>query len=119
MAPEVATAVSSASANWNGLERFDGAMRALRQTGICPTLLAPDAQALSARCVPRGDGARPLLAPRFDESRRGSGTPGCVSPDTQCARCAPAARRGRARGTNAWPYWLRRTIWLRIASNAV
>src|SRR5437762_939599 len=97
MAPEVATAVSSASASWNRFERFDGAMRALRRIGICPTLLAPDAQALTARGVPRGDGAWPSLGPRFDEWQGGFGTPGCVSPDT---KCAPGARRGKARGTN-------------------
>src|SRR5947199_2780673 len=97
MAPEVATAVSSASASWDRFERFDGAMRALRRIGICPTLLAPDVQALTARRVPRGDGAWPSLGPRSDESRGGFGTPGCVSPDT---KCAPAARRGKARETN-------------------
>src|SRR2546422_6270211 len=78
MAPEVATTVSSASASWNRLERFDGTMKALRRIGICPTLLAPDVQAVSARPVPRGAGARPLLVPRLDESRCGVGTPGCV-----------------------------------------
>src|SRR5204863_761288 len=72
-------------------------MRALRLTGICPTLLAPDAQALTARRVPRGDGAWPSLVPRFDESRGGFGTPGCVSPDT---KCVPGARWGKARETN-------------------
>src|SRR2546430_6350698 len=96
MAPEVATAVSSASASWNRFERFDGTMRALRRIAICPTLLAPDAQALTARGLPRGDGAWPSLGPRFDEWQGGFGTPGCVSPDT---KCAPAAR-GKARGTN-------------------
>src|SRR5438094_10332502 len=79
MAPEVATAVSSASASLNRFERFDGTMRALRRIGICPTLLAPDAQALTARGVPRGDGAWPWLGSCVGESRAVVATPRRVS----------------------------------------
>src|SRR2546430_17025490 len=55
MAPEVATAVSSARASLNRFERFVGAIRALRRIGICPTLLAPDVTPPTARVRPRGD----------------------------------------------------------------
>src|SRR5438132_4893952 len=77
MAPEVAIAVSKASTNLSRLQRFDDTMRALRTVRTGPDASRAGREMLSARSVPRGDGAA-------------VGTAGC----------APATGRERVRETN-------------------
>src|SRR5438132_5343513 len=76
MAPEVAIAVSKASTNLSRLQRFDDTMRALRTVRTGPDASRAGREMLSARSVPRGDGAA-------------VGTAGC----------APGTRREKVRET--------------------